>query len=351
MKTIVNINNFLKLRFKKNPFLFFILILLLFTSLLKILFYYYNYTVIFEDDNHDGFKIAAYSLTYDLLTIIVINAPFLFLLIITKKIPGRITSFIIRIIFCVLNTLMLILNTIDVFYFRFHFQRANLDLLYVTDHPIEKLADIRVLLIVGCLLILLFMIIMIWKLQNLFYSSLINKNGYKKIFIISGIIVITLMISNFHITRKLVPTYPLVDLNSKELPVVQNSMHTFIYSLYRNNHALLNKKFFLPAFCDSALQIKKTFSNGNNPLKKNIVLFIMESIPESFFDSSDQFKVKMPFFDSLLHHSIFFSNAYSYGRESNKGITSILAGIPTITDIPVYHSSFINYQKLLLALH
>ena len=345
MKAIVTVNKFLKLRVKNNPFLFFILILLLITSLLKVLFYYYNYSVIFDGDRTDGFKIAEWSLTYDLLTILIINVPFLFLLILSKKIPGRIASSIIRIIFCILNTLMLVLNTIDIFYFRFHFQRANLDLLYVIDHPFEKLADINILYILGFLLLLVGIIIMIWKLQNLFYSSLMEKNGYKMIFIIAAVIVMVLIIFNFHLTRKLVPNYPLVDLNTKELNVVENSMHTFLYSLYRNNHSLLNKKYFSPSFCDSALPIKKTFSTGNNTSPKNIVLFIMESIPESFFDSSDKFKVKMPFFDSLLHHSIFFSNAYSYGRESNKGITSILAGIPTITNIPLYHSSFINLPK------
>lgn len=344
MKTIASVNKFLKVRIKNNPFLSFIFILLLFTSLLKVLFYYYNYSVIFDSDRHDGFKMAAWSLTYDMLTILIINVPFLFLLIISKKIPGRVAAFIIRIIFCVLNTLMLVLNTIDIFYFRFHFQRSNLDLLYVIDHPFEKLANINILYIVGFLLLLLGMIIMIWKLQNLFYSSLMKKNGYTIIFIISAAILIVLVIFNVHLTRKLVPNYPLVDLSTKELNVVQNSMHTFLYSLYRNNHSLLNKKYFSPSFCDSALQIKKTFSTGNAALK-NIVLFIMESIPESFFDSSGQYKVGMPFFDSLLHHSIFFSNAYSYGRESNKGITSILAGIPTITDIPLYHSSFINLPK------
>ncbi len=296
-------------------------------------------------DHNEGYKIALWSLTYDLLTILIINAPFLFLLIVTKKIPGIITSIIIRIIFCTLNTLMIVLNTIDIFYFRFHFQRANLDLLYVTDHPVEKLADINILLIAGCLLLLLFIIIMIWKLQNLFYSSLMKKDGYKRIFIISAFIVIALIISNFHLTRKLVPTYPLVDLNTNELNVVQNSMHTFLYSLYRNNHSLLDKNYFSAAYCDSALQIKKIFSPRNKPSPKNIVLFIMESIPKSFFDSSFQFKVKMPFFDSLLHYSTFFSNAYSYDRVSNKGIVSILVGLPTITDIPIYHSSFINLPK------
>lgn len=344
MKPIVPIKNFLKLRFKNNPFLSFILILLVLSSFLKALFYFYNFSVLFDKVPDHRFAMATWSLANDLLIILLVNLPFLFLLIITKRIPGKIISFALRIIFCALNTFMFVLNTIDIFYFRFHFQRANLDLFYVADHPLEKLSGINVLLIAGCLLLLILIAIIVWKIQNLFYFSLLKKNNYRS-FIVLAVILIIMAVSNFNWSSKLVPTYPLVNLDTKELNVVQNSMHTFIYSLYRDNHSLLNKNYFSKAFCDSALPIKKTFFSGKNHSQKNIVLFIMESIPKSFFDPSDTFKVKMPFFDSLLHHSTFFSNAFSYGRESNKGITSILAGIPTITDIPLYHSSFINLPK------
>lgn len=345
MKTRAAINTFLKQRFKNNPFLSFILILLFLTSLLKALFYYYNYSVLFDSGHHDGFKMAMWSLAYDLLTILILNVPFLFLLIITKKIPGRIISFIIRIIFCALNTFMLVLNAVDIFYYRFHLQRSNIDLVYVIDHPFQKLTHIPFFLIAGSLLFLLLIIISVWKIQHLFFVSLMQKANYKAISFSSAIILIIAIKFSSQLERRLVPTYPLIDLDNKELSLVQNSMHTFIYSLYRNNHSVLNKHYFPDTFCDSSLKIKKVFTADQNIPPKNVVLFIMESVPKDFFDSSGIFKVRMPFFDSLLHHSTFFSNAYSYGLESNKGITSILAGIPTLTDIPLYHSSFINLPK------
>ncbi|MBL0182552.1 MAG: sulfatase-like hydrolase/transferase [Chitinophagaceae bacterium] len=39
---------------------------------------------------------------------------------------------------------------------------------------------------------------------------------------------------------------------------------------------------------------------------------------------------------------MFYKNAFCYSHESNKGITAILAGIPTLTDIPFYHSQYVN---------
>jgi phosphoglycerol transferase MdoB-like AlkP superfamily enzyme len=54
------------------------------------------------------------------------------------------------------------------------------------------------------------------------------------------------------------------------------------------------------------------------------------------------YKVKMPFFDSLLQKSTLFTNAFCYAHESNKGITAILTGIPTLSDVPLYHSPYVN---------
>lgn len=345
MEPINQVINFLKLRFNKNPFLFFMLFLLLLTSLIKVSFYFYNYRVLFDSNHHHIIKMAAWSFCYDLFTISVINLPFLLLLIITKKIPGKIFSFIIRVGFCVMNTLMIILNIIDIFYYRFNFQRANIDLLYVIDHPFQKLANLNWLLITGVFLLFVFIVFIIWKVQTLFYVALIKKKGYLKILISIAVILTALKIFIVNIDGKIVPTYPLVDLNAKELSVVQNSMHTFSYSLYRGNKELLNRNYFSPGFIDSSLQIKKVFSVGDSVAPKNIVLFIMESIPADFFDSSSRFKVKMPFFDSIRGHSSYFSNAFSYGLESNKGIVSILGSIPTLTVFPLYYSSFIDMPK------
>jgi phosphoglycerol transferase MdoB-like AlkP superfamily enzyme len=68
----------------------------------------------------------------------------------------------------------------------------------------------------------------------------------------------------------------------------------------------------------------------------------MESVPYDFFDSTSAYRVSMPFFDSLLQKSSFFNNAFCYDHQSTRGITAILAGIPTLSDIPVYHSPQIN---------
>lgn len=240
---------------------------------------------------------------------------------------------------------MIVLNTIDIFYFRFQFQRANLDLLYVIDHPVQKLANVNYGYLAVSALALITILVAVWKLQNQFFYSLRKARKYNLLFIFSGVLIVVMYLTGFPLSRKLVPTYPLTQLNTNELSIAQNSMHTFVYSLYRNNHRLLDKNYFPRTYTDTAMSVKKVFAENEETQPQNVVIFIMESIPADFLNPESSFKVKAPFMDSLLKHSIYFTNAFSYGRESNKGITSILAGIPVLTDIPIYHSPFYNVPK------
>lgn len=336
---------FLKQRYKRYPFLFYLLLLVLMTSLLKLLFYFYNYNILLKGQPHSILKIGTWSLINDIFVVLIINLPFLFLLILTRRIWPKITSFIIRITFWLLNSLMILLNTIDIFYFRFQFQRSNLDLLYVIDHPLQKLAQVNFWYILAAAFILILIFWLVLTLQNHLFHSLRASRRYNYVFILTGSFLTLLIIFRFPVSSKLVPTYPLSELNIHELSAVQNSMHTFIYSLYRNNHRLLDKNYFPRSYTDTAMSVRKVFSSGGSVKPPNIILFIMESIPADFFEPGNTFKTRTPFFDSLMRHSTFFTNAYSYGRESNKGITSILAGIPVLTDIPIYHSSFYNAPK------
>ena len=145
--------------------------------------------------------------------------------------------------------------------------------------------------------------------------------------------------------KKLLPTYPLTELEAVQLPVAQNSFYCFLYSMYRRNEAVISDiNYMSPAQQESLFSIRKK-NNPDSSSPKNIVLFIMESVPEDFFDNTSPYKVTMPFLDSLVNKSTYFSNAFSYSYNSNKGITALLAGIPTITDVPLYHSNYTSLKR------
>ena len=331
--------------FKKNEkaAAIFLLKLLILLFLLKSFFYFYNKPVVEHTANINSnsiFTLLKWSFGNDALVLLLINTPFLILLSVLSFFKKKkIALIIVTTFFLLLNFSCVLLNLVDVFYFHFHLQRADADLLYVLQHPFQKtLFQNPLSSAIGLIII----IALFWLLFRM-HQKLLKHYEEGKYFIFSSIIMTFCCVFFFVSgTKKIIPTYPLVELNSGELQWVQNSFHTFFYSVYRKDEAIIRPYDFLPVeTANKLMPLNKTVAaNPANPFKKNIVLFIMESVPEDFFTVTSQYKVTMPFLDSIVKQSTYFKNAYSYGHSSNKGIVSILTGIPTLTEIPLYHSNY-----------
>lgn len=331
-----------------KPFIWFLLSLLLIHSLLKIIFYQYNYQLLFNGAEtgitaFEKFRLLKWSLAGDLLTLVGINSLLLFALTAGRLIGQKVTNWLTIPLFIAINSFAVILNLIDIFYFRFHFQRANADLLYVLDHPFERLLQQNIFIILLFLICIAAIIYLLYFLHRKLSAAFFKGNYCSLTTATLFVCFVVFFITKNRFIKLLVPTYPMIELKSNELPIVQNSFHTFAYSIFRIEKGTEQKNYMPVAACDSLMPIRKKLTlNTTDSAKKNIVLFIMESVPYEFFDTASEYKVAMPFFDSLLEKSTFYNNAFCYAHESNKGITAILAGIPTISDIPVYHSQYIN---------
>jgi phosphoglycerol transferase MdoB-like AlkP superfamily enzyme len=338
-----------------KPFIWFLFSLLLLHSVLKIIFYRYNQPLLFAGAEtsitvSEKLQLVKWSLAQDILTLLGINSFLLFTLTVVRFVTEKISAWLILVLawlvipfFALANSIALIINLADIFYFRFHFQRANADLLYVLDHPWNRLMQQHFFIILFFLLGLAAIIYLMFRMHIKLFRSFIKGENCRLITVILFILFSLSFLFKNACSRYLVPAYPMVELQSKQLPFVQNSFHTFLYSYFRKGEAMFRKNYMSNTEADSIMPIRKKLSISNTDTdKKNIVLFIMESVPYDFFDSASAYKVSMPFFDSLLQKSTFFSNAFCYAHESNKGITAILTGIPTLSDIPIYHSPYIN---------
>ena len=338
-----------------KPFILFLMGLLLLHSVLKIIFYQYNQPLLFAGAAtgitlSEKLQLVKWWLAEDMLTLLGINSFLLLTLTAVRFVTERISAWLdlalawlVIPFFTLINSFALILNLADIFYFRFHFQRANADLLYVLDHPWNRLMQQHFIIILIFFVTLTGIIYLMLRMHIKIFRSFIRGNNCRLITIVLFIALAASFIFKNAFSRVLVPTYSMVELQSKQLPFVQNSFHTFLYSYFRKGESILKKNYMSIAESDSIMPVRKKLNISNtDTVKKNIVLFIMESVPFDFFDSSSAYKVNMPFFDSLVKKSTFFNNAFCYAHESNKGITAILTGIPTLSDIPLYHSPYIN---------
>lgn len=324
---------------KEKPALIFLLKLVLLLTLLKTIFFLYNFGETGRPAGSGEFvKILKWSFYYDLIFSSICLLPFFMALWLGKKLQA--VKVACMYLSCALVLLMLLLNAVDIFYFPFHRQRADADLFYVLRNPLANSSG-KVWLILIAGLILLFLASWFWLRQfRKLRLRYINAAPFA-----TGIFMLLLVASMLAGGYKyLLPTRSLTQLPGDKLPVVQNSLHSFLYSLYRSENVKLPAAGFLPEE-ERASLFNITTQNKNVSAPKNIVLFIMESVPYDFFDTSNHHRSALPFFDSLLNHATLYNHAFSYSYSSNKGITAILSGIPTITDIPLYHSGFINIRK------
>ncbi len=326
---------------REKPALIFLLKLLILLCLLKCIFFYYNKGIAGGWDIAswaNATQIILWSLLYDTLFLSLINLPFFLLLLLKPFRRNNVLLTLMAAVFALLNSFCILLNIIDIFYYRFHQQRADADLIYVLKNPFKN--NDWGSAIIGILVIALLVIISLLIFKSLKKIIINQKEGNYIFFpvLLSGSFCLLFFFTG---TKKMLPTYPLTVISSNQLPLTQNSLHTFIYSLYRRNESIIYPHNYMSqAMKESLFSFHKTNGLLPDTTQKNVVLFIMESIPEDFFNSNSRYKVTMPFLDALVNKSTYYSNAFSYSLNSNKGITAILAGIPTITEIPLYHSNF-----------
>jgi phosphoglycerol transferase MdoB-like AlkP superfamily enzyme len=117
--------------------------------------------------------------------------------------------------------------------------------------------------------------------------------------------------------------------------VVLNSTFSFFRTLGTNSFKEVH--FVDEKYIDENVQSHKVYDRKveNRP---NIVIFIVESFGREYsgaFNKDKNIKDYVsytPFMDSLATQSLIFPNTFANGRQSIHGMSSVLAGIPSLTD-------------------
>src|SRR5690606_15111875 len=135
--------------------------------------------------------------------------------------------------------------------------------------------------------------------------------------------------------------------NPVQANLVLNSVFSFFRTLGSNNFELV--KYVDDEFIQQNVHPYKQYTRKvtNRP---NVVILIVESFGREYsgaFNTHkdiDDYISYTPFIDSLAAESLIFPNSYANGRQSIHGMSSILAGIPSLTD--AFTSSPYSNQKI-----
>lgn len=330
-----------------------------FYQIARFLFWYFNKGLIKIDSVSDYVSLSYHGIAFDTTAILYVNALFILLSLIpivinTKKIYQKVLFWI----YFITNGIAYAMNFGDIVYFKFSQTRLTSAAFQVAQHE-DNIFKVFTASIMQNPYILLWFVVLMWLWIFLYKKVKITEQKPVKLIPYFILSVVTLCITAVlavggirgdfkHSTRPI----NLVDANRfAKLPaqgnMVLNSTFSFFRTLGTNNFKEVH--FVDEKFIDENIQPYKMYDRkvANKP---NIVIFIVESFGREYsgaFNKDKNIKDYVsytPFIDSLAGQSLIFPNTFANGRQSIHGMSSVLAGIPSLTD--AFTSSPYSNQKI-----
>ena len=329
-------------------FLYRLVLLLFVFSLTRIIFYFFNYTYFNNISFFHFFKILFAGVRFDISALVYANILF----IIFSLIPGEFKNHnyyqkLLKLLYLIVNLILLIANIVDIRFFDFESKRLTADIFtkewlgndFITLLP-QFFIDFWYLFIIWIAFgILLFVLYPNLKKQNLQLNTCTIKSiSYQ---VIIYILLLGLSIIGARGGFQLKPLrviHAAKYTDAKNIPLVLNSPFTIMKTL--GNKKTITHNYFDKSTLDSIYSpvINITSAKQNKP---NIIVIILESFSNEYIGGlNNDGKGYTPFLDSLMKHSLVFTRAYANGKRSIESMPSIFAGIPALTDIAFITSKF-----------
>lgn len=330
-----------------------------FYQIARFLFWIFNKNLIKVDSIEDYFQLAFYGIAFDTTAILYVNSLFIFLSLIPIIInSGKIYQKVLFWLYFLSNGFFYLLNFGDIIYYRFSQARLTMAATQVAQHEdnLSKVFGISIIqnpLVALSFIILLALWVYLYKRLKITFQKPQKLVPYFiwSVLVLCG--VATLVVGGIrgdfkHSTRPI----NLVDANRHvknplQGNIVLNSTFSFLRTLNTNNFKEVH--FVDEDFIKKEIQPYKIYER-NVTDRPNIVIFIVESLSREYvgaFNTNKDIKDYVsytPFLDSLSQKSLIFPNSFANGRQSIHGMSSVLAGIPSLTD--AFTSSPYSNQKI-----
>jgi phosphoglycerol transferase MdoB-like AlkP superfamily enzyme len=126
-------------------------------------------------------------------------------------------------------------------------------------------------------------------------------------------------------------------------PVVLNTPFTMMMSL--GKPVVEEKHYMADVEVDKLWPVVHNYADTmsirlRTPMPPNVVVIILESFSAAYSGKLTSSEGYMPFLDSLMGQSLWFSHAYANGRRSIDGIPAVTASIPELMDEAFITSSY-----------
>ena len=331
-----------------------------FYQIARFLFWFFNRNLIKIDSVADYFGIAYHGTAFDTTAILYVNSLFILLSLLplvinTKKYYQKFLFYF----YFITNGIAYSMNFGDFIYYKFSQARLTSAAMNVAqnENNIGKIFFVSILehpFVIVCFLVLMTLWVFLYKKVKITERTVGNKLIYFISSVVTLCLVATLVVGGIrgdfrHSTRPI----NLVDANRYvknplQANVVLNSVFSFFRTLNTNNFKEVH--FVDEKYIEENIKPYKIYERENIEPKPNVVIFILESFGKEYSGAFNKntdiknFVSYTPFFDSLATQSLIATNAFANGRQSIHGMSSVLAGIPSLKD--AFTSSPYSNQKI-----
>lgn len=328
----------------------------------RILFYLFNAKLLKVHSISDFFELCYYGLAFDTTAILYVNLLFIVLTILPfKSNTSRGYQKFLFFTYFGMNLLAYATNFVDLIYYKFTYARTTTAIINVIEHEVN-LTKLFLSFVVDFwyVFVLYFLCAWLWiylyKKVKVKQVASVKNMPYFTFSILMFLVISTLIVGGIRGGDFKKSTRPinLLDANRHvknivHADIVLNTPFAIIRTLKSNSFIKTKYEGITSQLILEKIQPIKQYHN-NPPTRSNIVVMILESNGREYYGAFNKksnivdFKSYTPFLDSLSQHSMIYTNAYTNGRQSIHGMSSILAGIPSFKD--AFTSSPFPKQKI-----
>jgi len=330
-----------------------------FYQIARLLFWFFNKDLIKIDGITDYLSLAYHGIAFDTTAILYVNSLFILLSLVpiiinTKKVYQKILFWL----YFVTNGIAYSMNFGDFVYYKFSQTRLTSAALQVAKHETNIFKVFTTSVAEHPMMIIWFVVAMalwvfLYKKVKVSERKPVNLFPYFVWSLVSICLTAVLVVGGIrgdfkHSTRPI----NLVDANKfVKTPLQANVVLNSTFSFFRtmNTNSFREVHFVDEKFINENIQPYKIYDRHVQD-QPNVVIFIVESFGREYsgaFNKDKNIKDYVsytPFIDSLANESLIFPNTFANGRQSIHGMSSILAGIPSLTD--AFTSSPYSNQKI-----
>ncbi|HEX5002779.1 MAG TPA: sulfatase-like hydrolase/transferase [Bacteroidia bacterium] len=303
-----------------------------------------NYTYFGEASALQIIKSFVVGIRFDLSAIAFTNA----IVILLHLIPGR--SFYrksmqktIAFVFIICNLPALLLNSVDLEYFKFQGKRTTADLFSLFTmggdmaNTLPAMArDFWYVLVVFAFLAFL-LIRMYFRVKP--KTPPVLQRSYKPVLIALLLTAVTVIAARGGLQyRPLSAMSAAQHVPQRLVPLVLNTPFTIIRSLGKST---LEEKNYLTA-ADASRWFKKerSYADSTGFIPKNVVIIIMESFSAEYIGYFNNGKGYTPVLDSIMNQSLVFVNGFANAKKSIDGIPAVAASLPVLMPFSFITSTY-----------